>query len=106
MLQTRQLRPQLSANKCSGIRPFPASPAVTARHLASRPSASNSLTPAPSPSGARRDFTLCKAASTIDTDVGVPSKLTGEARSHETDVVIIGEDSQAAEAAAGQTCSQ
>ncbi|WIA14506.1 hypothetical protein OEZ85_003026 [Tetradesmus obliquus] len=91
MLQTRQLRPQLSANKCSGIRPFSASPAVTARHHANRPSASNSLTPrAPSPSGARRDFTLCQAASTIDTDVGVPTKLTGEARSHETDVVIIG----------------
>lgn len=91
MLQTRQLRPQPSANKCSGIRPFSASPAVTARHHANRPSASNSLTPrAPSPSGARRDFTLCQAASTIDTDVGVPAKLTGEARSHETDVVIIG----------------
>jgi hypothetical protein len=28
-------------------------------------------------------------------------KLAGEARSHETDVVIIGKDSQAAEAAVG-----
>ncbi|KAF6265696.1 hypothetical protein COO60DRAFT_868698 [Scenedesmus sp. NREL 46B-D3] len=90
MLQTRQLRPQSSAKTSTNGYSFVSCRISTARQGGSRSSASNSLTTRASPSSLARSPICCKAASTVDTDVRLPNKLIGAARSHQTDVVIIG----------------